>query len=682
MNILDFLDRAETAFGDRIGIVDEPDQPASSWGELTWSEVAVRVRAMAAGLDALGVGFGERVAIVSQNSARLLTALFAVSGYGRVVVPINFRLNADEIRYIVDHSGASMLLIDPELDEALADVDVPLRFVMGEESDRVLMRYDREPIPWGASEDAIASINYTSGTTARPKGVQLTHRNLYMNAMTFGWHAGVNDRDVYLWPVPMFHCNGWGMVYAITGMGGRHVILRRVDGHEILRRVEEHGVTFMGGAPAVVNLILSAAANHPGGSWRPGRVRMVVGGAPPPTSTIERVETELGWEFMQVYGLTETSPLLTINRRRAEWDELTPTERARMLGRAGAPALGVKVRVDEEGEVLARGNVVFGGYWLQPEATAEAIDGWLVPHRRRRKDGRSGLPDDLRPQEGRDHHRRRERVVDRGRGRALSASRRRRSSSVRDPRHQVGRDGEGARGAEARDGRDEAELIAHCRALLAHYKCPTSIDFGDGLADGDGQGPEVQAPRAVLGGTDANGQLTLSVARMTDAALTDEALDALRQSVERLHGLVAPMDDSQLEAQAYPKEWRVADVLSHIGSSAVIMSERFRGLRGESMADDFAPAVWEAWNAKSPRAKADDALVADRAQLGFSLGPMQFDFGGLVGLRLNEHTLHTWDIEVVDDPTAELVPSGTRLVIDNLGLIGRFTGKAQSDGRA
>ena len=184
---------------------------------------------------------------------------------------------------------------------------------------------------------------------------------------------------------------------------------------------------------------------------------------------------------------------------------------------------------------------------------------------------------------------------------------------------------------------------------------------------------------------------------MTDAALTDEALDALRQSVERLHGLVAPMDDGQLEAQAYPKEWSVADVLSHIGSSAVIMRERFaRGLRGESIADDFAPAVWDAWNAKSARAKADDALAADRLQLDellgataderssfrFSMGPMQFDFGGLVGLRLNEHTLHSWDIEVVDDPAAELAPSGTRLVIDNLELIGRFTGKPQSDGRA
>ena len=130
-NILDFLDRAEHVYGDRIGVVDEPDQPADSWGELTWRQVAEHARAMAAGLDALGVGRGERVAIVSQNSARLLVALFGVSGYGRVVVPINFRLNADEVRYIVEHSGASVLLVDPELDEALADVDAPHRFVLG-----------------------------------------------------------------------------------------------------------------------------------------------------------------------------------------------------------------------------------------------------------------------------------------------------------------------------------------------------------------------------------------------------------------------------------------------------------------------------------------------------------------------------------------------------------------------
>ena len=260
-NILDFLDRAEHVYGDRVGVIDEPDQPADSWGRMTWRQVAEHARAMAAGLDALGVGPGERIAIVSHNSARLLVTLFAVSGYGRVVVPINFRLNADEVRYIVEQSGASVLLVDPELDEALADVDAPHRFVLGRESDAALLRFDRQPNPWvDPSEDAIASINYTSGTTARPKGVELTHRNLYVNALTFGWHAGVDDRDVYLWAVPMFHCNGWGMVYAITAMGGTHVMLRKVDGPEILRRIDSEGVTFMGGAPAVVSTILTAAS--------------------------------------------------------------------------------------------------------------------------------------------------------------------------------------------------------------------------------------------------------------------------------------------------------------------------------------------------------------------------------------------------------------------------------------
>ena len=184
---------------------------------------------------------------------------------------------------------------------------------------------------------------------------------------------------------------------------------------------------------------------------------------------------------------------------------------------------------------------------------------------------------------------------------------------------------------------------------------------------------------------------------MPDDALTDISLDALRKSVDHLHGLVAPMDDAQLEAQAYPTDWRVADVLSHLGSSAVIMSERFAtGLRGEALPDDFSPAVWDAWNAKSARAKAEDALVADRgfvdrvsaataderAGFRFSMGPMDFDFTQLVGLRLNEHTLHTWDVEVAGDPSAALSPTGTALVIDNLQLITRFTGKAKADGRA
>ena len=168
------------------------------------------------------------------------------------------------------------------------------------------------------------------------------------------------------------------MLYAVTGMGGEHVIIRKIDGAEILRRVEQHGVTLMCGAPAVVNMVLDAAAQWDGEIPGRDRVRIVVAGAPPPTRTIERVETELGWEFNQIYGLTETSPLLTINRPRAEFDDLSPADRAVKLNRAGAPAIGCEMDVDDEGEVLARSNVVMAGYWEQPEATAEAIvDGWF-----------------------------------------------------------------------------------------------------------------------------------------------------------------------------------------------------------------------------------------------------------------------------------------------------------------
>src|SRR5439155_13733396 len=190
--------------------------------------------------------------------------------------------------YIVDHSGASVLLIDPELAEALATVDAKHRFVLGSSTDAELFPSGAEPEPWAdPDEDATASINYTSGTTARPKGVQITHRNAWLNATSFGWNAGVSDRDVYLHTLPMFHCNGWGMPYAITSMGVKQVVLRKVDGEDILMRIETEGVTLLCGAPAVVAAILdAAAARAAAGTSIPGNVRLVVAGAPPPSMVI------------------------------------------------------------------------------------------------------------------------------------------------------------------------------------------------------------------------------------------------------------------------------------------------------------------------------------------------------------------------------------------------------------
>src|SRR5688572_6876659 len=339
-------------------------------------------RSLAAALDDLGVAANDRVAIVSPNSARFLLSLFGVSVFGRILVPVNFRLNAEEVRYILEHSGASVLLVDPELDEPLRHIPVKHRLVLGAATDELLfLRRGARPTLSVTDENATVSINYTSGTTARPKGVQLTHRNFWLNAVTFGWHLALCDRDVYLHTLPTFHCNGWGMPYALTAMGARQVIIRKIDGEEILRRVEAEGVTIFNCAPTVMAAVLDAAgARRARGAAVPGRgrVRVVIAGAPPPSKTIERIETELGWEFIQIYGLTETAPLLTINRSPAEWDGLEPGERARRLSRAGVPAVGVRMQVDAEGEVLARSNHVFEGYWNQPEETGKALaEGWF-----------------------------------------------------------------------------------------------------------------------------------------------------------------------------------------------------------------------------------------------------------------------------------------------------------------
>jgi fatty-acyl-CoA synthase len=490
LTIRDHIDRALAVYPGRTAVVDEPVQPAASWGTLTYAELYERARAQAAGLDAMGLGVGERVAIVSHNSARLLSSFFGVSGWGRILVPINFRLHPEEVKYIVGHCGARLLLIDPELEESLKGVEAERTLILGDEADGELLRYGTEPREWDWDEDATASINYTSGTTARPKGVQLTHRNLWVNAATFGWQASVTDRDVYLHTLPMFHCNGWGMPYAATAMGVTHIVLRKVDGPEILRRIDQHGVTYLCGAPAVVAAILDAAATWDGPIPGRDRVRIVVAGAPPPTRTIERVETELGWEFIQIYGLTETAPLLVMNRGRAEYDALTPGERASRLGRAGAPALGVRMRVSGEGEILARGNIIMDGYWEQPDATASAIHAaeddpngpeWFFT-------GDGGFIDDESYVN----------IADRKKDVIISGGENVSSIEVEDtifshpavaevcvigvPHERWGETVKALvvlnAGAEA----TEADIINHCRDRLAHYKCPTSVEFRGELA--------------------------------------------------------------------------------------------------------------------------------------------------------------------------------------------------------
>ncbi|MDQ1428291.1 MAG: hypothetical protein QOK39_1767 [Acidimicrobiaceae bacterium] len=484
-----FLSRAALVYGDRSAVVDEPDT-AGSFGTLTYRELAARAKGMASTLDEMGVAHGDRVAIVSPNAARMLTAFYGVSGYGRVLVPINFRLTAAEVQYIVEHSGASVLLVDPEFDDALGAVTVKERVVLDGYADRDLFApmseaAAGEPRRWEPDEDATASINYTSGTTARPKGVQLTHRNCWLNAAIFGWQATVTDRDVYLHTLPMFHCNGWGMPYAVTAMGCPQVVLRKVDGAEILRRIATHGVTLLCGAPAVVAAVLDAAARRRArGESVPGRgtVRIVVAGAPPPSKLIERVEIELGWEFIQIYGLTETAPLLTMNRAPAEWDGLDPAERARRLSRAGVPAVGVRIDVDADGEVLAQANHVYAGYWEQPAETSAALEGgWFHTGDGGHLEEGGYLV-----------------ISDRKKDVIISGGENVSSIEVEDCLYQHPAVAEVAVIGIPSDkwgetvtalvvlrpgtSADEAELIEFARSRLAHFKCPTTVEFRASLA--------------------------------------------------------------------------------------------------------------------------------------------------------------------------------------------------------
>ncbi|WP_153503044.1 AMP-binding protein [Cumulibacter manganitolerans] len=369
-----FIDRAEAVYHDRPAIIDEPNQPAPPLN-ITYGELARRARAIKAGLDELGIGQGERVGIVSHNAGRMFELFYSVPTSGRIYVPINFRLRPEEVQFIVEHAGCSVLLVDEELEQSLRPVYAKHKLVIGKESDEALLRYEREAVPWEPDEDAPAVINYTSGTTSNPKGVVQTHRSLWVNATTFAMHMGVTDRDVYLHTLPLFHCNGWGMGFSTTAFGVPQVMLRKVDGGEILRRVQQHGLTLACGAPAVWNAVLDAAGDWDGEV--PGRdeMRLVVAGAAPPTRTIQRIMDDLGWEFNQIYGLTETAPLITINRLRREDLDKTSEEKATLLAKAGSPALGVELAIDDSGEVLTRANVVLDRYWNNPDATAEALEG-------------------------------------------------------------------------------------------------------------------------------------------------------------------------------------------------------------------------------------------------------------------------------------------------------------------
>ena len=388
----DFLRRPAELWPDKIAIVDGERR-------ISYAEYQERANRLSHALLGLGIGSGDRVCILSPNSHFFLESFYATSQIGAILVPLNYRLVAADYEYILNHAGVRAVLVDYEHTHVIDEIRPKLRTV-----ETWIAAQDSSPPPAGwtdwetlsssapktplpeleRGENDIVSINYTSGTTARPKGVKLTHRNCYINAYNLIAHLRIAHDDVTLWTLPMFHCNGWGVVYALTGMGGTHVVLRAVEGAEIFGLIEREKVTFACMAPAVLRTILDypEKQKHEIGT----RPRFTVAGAPPPAAFIERLERELGWSFLQIYGRTETAPLLTISAL----DHETRRDDYHRRSRAGVAGIGVHLEVrgadgsrvpqdgETVGEVCARSNVVFEGYWEQPDETAKAIhDGFF-----------------------------------------------------------------------------------------------------------------------------------------------------------------------------------------------------------------------------------------------------------------------------------------------------------------
>lgn len=393
---IEMMRRAWRLYPDREAVVDGDVR-------LTYADFFARCDRWSALLQRrFGIGHGDRVALISPNSHAALAAYYAVPRIGAVLVPVNFRLTADDFAYIVGHSGARIVFVHPDLAEAVDAVRGQLPGVeayvllSGEPRDgwerlEPLLAADpdaRPDLP-EIDEDDLITINYTSGTTSRPKGVMITHRNAAINVLDVLAHVPMTSADRYLWTLPMFHANGWTFTWIVTAVGGTHVSLPRPDPARVFELVEAERITFMCAAPTV----LIGLANAPASLRRPaaGRVRVMTAGAPPAAATIARVEGELGWEMLHIYGLTETTPMITINEWRPEHDALPPDERARIKARQGVElvASGELRVVDFDGnevphdgattgEITVRGNVVMAGYFDDPAATANAIrDGWF-----------------------------------------------------------------------------------------------------------------------------------------------------------------------------------------------------------------------------------------------------------------------------------------------------------------
>jgi len=390
---LEFMRRARKLYGAREAVVDGQRR-------FTYEQFFDRCDRWSSWLQKLGVGRGDRVAYIAPNTHAQLEAFYAVPQIGAILVPINFRLAADDFRYLIQHSGAKVVCASADYLDAVDGIRKDLEFVshfvaLDQSRDQWLdyesmladapVSFDRPAI----GERDLLTINYTSGTTSRPKGVMITHRNAWVNSVGMLAHWPMTPADAYLWTLPMFHANGWTFTWTVTAAGAKHVCLPKFDGPTIFKVAAHEHVTRLCAAPTVLIMLANAPAEVK--ALAPKGVRVMTAGAPPAAVTIQRIEEELGWDIIQIYGLTETAPAISISEPRPEHVALSKDDRARVKARQGVELItsgelrvvddnGRDVPADGKtpGEIVARGNVVMQGYYNDRDATENCMgDGWF-----------------------------------------------------------------------------------------------------------------------------------------------------------------------------------------------------------------------------------------------------------------------------------------------------------------
>jgi len=376
-----FLERAGTVHAGRTAVVDGPRS-------YTFAEWRLRARRLASALRRAGLRRGERIAFCALNSEPLLLAHFGVPQAGGVLVAANTRLTAGEVAYIVDHAECRLVFHSPELAGQLAGVPAAVRRIeLGPEFEAFLAGGSDEPVePWLEDELELCAIDYTSGTTGRPKGVMYHHRGAHLNAVAMALENRLGTDSSFLWTLPMFHCNGWSHTWAVPAVGAKSVCIPRIDPPEVWRLLDAEDVTHCNAAPTVLIML----ANDPAAHRLERRVRVCTGGAPPSPTLIAQMDG-LNVELVHLYGLTECYGPFTISQPPPELAGWPLERQAAFKARQGVPhALAGRVRVVDDamrdlpadgrtmGEVVLRGNTVMKGYFRDEEATGAAFaGGWF-----------------------------------------------------------------------------------------------------------------------------------------------------------------------------------------------------------------------------------------------------------------------------------------------------------------